>query len=323
MPPHPRPKWDPEFPVDVGRELTALRAHANERGIPERAPDRLLLATWNIANLGVQKRDEPQDYSLLAEIVSWFDIVAVQEVNDNLSGLRALMDHLPGHYRMLFSEASGNQERAAFIYDSQTVAQLEKVGRLSIPPSQLKNIKLPGSTQPFQGFDRGPYMAAFAAHNGTFRFLLVSVHLYYGGETKTDIERRALETFAVAWWSDRRRRSTNAFVSDIIPLGDFNLPKLDDDDPIYTALKSRGLKLPDEEARRISQIGGTSLGGLHHYDQIAFFPAATTELEHVDVFDFERPMFRDVFEHKTLTQFLAYVRFHMSDHRPLWAQFKL
>ena len=77
------------------------------------------------------------------------------------------------------------------------------------------------------------------------------------------------------------------------------------------------------KARRISQIGGTSIGGLNHYDQIALFPAATTEVQHVDVFDFERAMFTDVFANKTLVQFLAYVRFHMSDHRPLWAQFKL
>jgi hypothetical protein len=34
-------------------------------------------------------------------------------------------------------------------------------------------------------------------------------------------------------------------------------------------------------------------------------------------------MFRDVFDQKTTKQFLAYVRFHMSDHRLLWAQFKL
>jgi endonuclease/exonuclease/phosphatase family metal-dependent hydrolase len=321
MPPFPRPKWDADFPIDVAKELTALRAHAEERGVPQRSPDRLLLATWNIANLGVQKRDDPKDYVLLAEIVSWFDIVAVQEVNDNLAGLRALMAKLPGHYRTLFSEASGNQERVAFVYDTRIVQQLEKVGRLSIPPADLKNIKLPGSTVAFEGFDRGPYMAAFAA--GAFRFLLVSVHLYFGSDAKEDMARRALETIAVARWADKRRTSKNAYVSDIIALGDFNLPKLADDDPIYKALTSRGLQLPDEEARRISQIGGTSLGGLNHYDQIAIFPAATTELQRIDVFDFERPMFRDVFAQKTLVQFLAYTRFHMSDHRPLWAQFKL
>ncbi len=322
MPPHPRPKWDGEFRVDVRANAKALRAHAKDRGIPARARGQVLLATWNIANLGVQKRDPP-DYRLLAEIVSWFDVVALQEVNDDLTGLRALMAELPNRYRVLFSDASGNQERGAFVYDSRSVEQLEKVGRLSIPPSQLKNIKLPGSTKPFHGFDRGPYVAAFAARNDDFRFLLVNVHLFFGSDVRRDIERRALETFAVAWWADRRRRSKHAFVSDIVPLGDFNLPKLALTDPIYKALKARGLELPDEEERRISQVGGTSLDGLNHYDQIAFFPAATTELQRVAVFDFERPMFRDVFERKRQKQFLAYVRFHMSDHRPLWAQFKL
>jgi hypothetical protein len=30
-----------------------------------------------------------------------------------------------------------------------------------------------------------------------------------------------------------------------------------------------------------------------------------------------------VFAQKTPTQFLAYTRFHMSDHRPLWAQLSI
>ena len=143
MPPHPRPKWDGDFRVDPTAEVKALRAHAKERGIPARGRDHLLVATWNIANLGVQKRDD-EDYSLLAEIVSWFDLVAVQEVNDDLSGLRALMESLPRHYRVLFSEASGNQERAAFVYDSRTLEQLEKVGRLVDPAESAQEHQAAG-----------------------------------------------------------------------------------------------------------------------------------------------------------------------------------
>jgi len=41
------------------------------------------------------------------------------------------------------------------------------------------------------------------------------------------------------------------------------------------------------------------------------------------VFDFDNAVFKDVFAAKTPTQFLAYTRFHMSDHRPLWAQFSI
>jgi len=316
-----RPSWDGDFPVDVGREIKALRDHAATRKVPKRTRDGLLVATWNMANMGVQKRDDP-DYAVLAEVVSWFDLVAVQEVNDNLEGLRALQVQLPSSYRVLFSDASGNQERGAFIYDGKKIDLLEKVGRLSIPPSQLKQIKLPDSQQPFPGFDRGPYLAAFAMRRGGFRFLLVNVHLFYGtDDDPADIERRALEAYAVAWWANKRRTSNNAFVRDIMPLGDFNLPVMEPSDPIFRALTSRGLQLPEEY--RISQVGGSSLQGLRHYDQVAFFPAETTEIKQVAVFDFDNAIYRDVWEQKTPKQFLAYTRFHASDHRPLWAEFRL
>src|SRR3954454_19311657 len=157
MPPFPKPAWDADFPVDAAREVKALRAHARRRGIPKRAPYRLLVATWNIANLGLQRRTDPVDYTLLAEIVRWFDVIAIQEVNDNLDGLRAIKAQLPAAYRVLFSDPSGNRERGAFAYDSRRVRLLDKTGRLSIPPSDLKHIRLPDSAQPFPGFDRGPY----------------------------------------------------------------------------------------------------------------------------------------------------------------------
>jgi endonuclease/exonuclease/phosphatase family metal-dependent hydrolase len=319
MPPFGRPEWDADHPIDAAREIRALRAHARARGLPKRSADKLLLATWNMANLGVQDRDAP-DYALLAEIVSWFDLVAVQETNDNLAGIRAVMENLPGSRRMLVSDASGNRERGAFIYDSRKVTLLDKVGRLSIPPSDLADIRVPGSAAPFRGFDRGPYMAAFATR-GSFRFLLVNVHLFYGSPGKKDVARRAQETYALAWWADRRHRSEYAYVPDIIPLGDFNLPKMQAGDPLYDELTRLGLRLP--ERHDISQVGGSSLDGHNYYDQIALFPGETTELQQIAVFDFDNAVFRDVFKARGLTDFLAYTRFHMSDHRPLWAEFTL
>jgi endonuclease/exonuclease/phosphatase family metal-dependent hydrolase len=319
VPPFPKPAWDGDFPVDAAREIKALRAHARTRGIPRRSPDRLLLATWNIANLGLQRRGEA-DYDLLAEIISWFDLVAVQETNDDLRGLRAIMERLPASRRMLVSDASGNRERGAFVYDTRKVTLLEKVGRLAIPPSDLKRIKPPGARAPFPGFDRGPDMAAFATR-GSFRFLLLNVHLFFGSDAQADIDRRAQETFALARWAELRHNSPYAYVRDIIPLGDFNLPQLDPADPIFKALTSRGLRLPTEHA--ISQVGGTSLQGVKRYDQVALFPSETTELRRIEVFDFDNAVFKDVFAAKTLKQFLAYTRFHVSDHRPLWAEFSI
>lgn len=39
------------------------------------------------------------------------------------------------------------------------------------------------------------------------------------------------------------------------------------------------------------------------------------------VFDFDDAVFRSLYEDET-RDFLAYVRYYLSDHRPLWAQFK-
>lgn len=321
MPAFPKPKVKYDYQVE--HELRALRAHARDRGVPRRRQDRLLLATWNIANLGVQQRRE-EDYRLLGEICRWFDLVAVQEVNDDLEGLDALRGQLPKHYCALFSEASGNQERAAFLYDERKLQPLEKVGRLSIPPSQLKRIKLPGVRQSFKGFDRGPYLAAFQARS--FRFLLLNVHLYYGSESTKDIERRSLETYAVAYWADHRRKSKHAFTKDIVCLGDFNLPMLDPADPIFKALTAHGLALRKPHLRdHLSVIGGTSLGGRKHYDQVAVFPGETRELEAIDVFDYDNAIFRDLWlsTRHTDKQFAAYCRYYISDHRPLWAEFRI
>src|SRR4051812_8303812 len=118
MPPFKKPAFDADFPVDAAREIKALRAHAKARGVPKRSADKLLIATWNIANLGVQGRGEA-DYAVLAEMLSWFDLVAIQETNDNLSGLQAIMTNLPSTRRILVSEAGGNMERGAFLYDSR------------------------------------------------------------------------------------------------------------------------------------------------------------------------------------------------------------
>src|SRR6266498_3463840 len=95
MPPFPKPRFD--FEYDPAEEIRALRryfAADPERTVPKKQKSRVLIATWNVANLGVQHRRD-QDYRILAEIISWFDVVAVQEVHGNLEGLQGIRSHLP------------------------------------------------------------------------------------------------------------------------------------------------------------------------------------------------------------------------------------
>jgi endonuclease/exonuclease/phosphatase family metal-dependent hydrolase len=316
MPPFPKPRF--VYDYDLDRELAALRAYPQlkpDRKIPRKSRDKLLVATWNIANLGVQDRLD-SDYALIAEIVGWFDLVAVQEVNDDLRGIEAIHSKLPARYDLLFSDASGNQERQAFLFDTRRVSRLKEVGRLSIPPSQLRAIRLPGTTTAFPGFDRGPYLASFAA--GSFRFSLLNVHLFFGSIDPADIDRRTLETLAVAWWADRKHRDARSYVPEIVPLGDFNLPKPTPGDRIYDALRSLGLEVPPHT----SQIG-SAIASDSYYDQIAFFPGPTRTrfTGATNVFDFDGALFQDLWQQRPGKPYWSYARYHISDHRPLWAEF--
>lgn len=105
MPAFPKPAFTYNYNVDA--QINALRTYEQTkagRGIPDKAADRLLVATWNIANLGVQDRRD-KDHRILAELISWFDLIALQEVNDDLTGLRGIQTHLPPSYRAVFSDA--------------------------------------------------------------------------------------------------------------------------------------------------------------------------------------------------------------------------
>jgi endonuclease/exonuclease/phosphatase family metal-dependent hydrolase len=318
MPPFPKPRF--EYDYDATHEISALRQYvATEpgRAVPAKAADRLLLLTWNVANLGVQRRRD-KDYRLLAEVISWFDVAAIQECHDNLAGIQAIKANLPDSFRLLYSDASGNNERLTYLFDADKVGLFEEVGEVALPPSDYGDVKLPGIRRRFDGFDRNPYLATFRA--GAFTFSLVNVHLYYGSESTADVARRCLETFAVALWANRRRRSKYAFMQDILPLGDFNLPKVDPSDPVYRALTRRGLHLPEHSTKI-----GSSIASDHHYDQIAFFPGHTKDdyTGRSGVIDFDGAVFRDLWQSRPSKAFAAYVRYYLSDHRPLWAEFRI
>jgi len=318
MPAFPKPRF--RFDWNVSAEKRALRRYRDTkpgRSIPPRTGGRLLVATWNIANLGVHKR-RSKDHELIAEIIRWFDIVAVQEVNDNLSGLRGILDHLPSKWSALFSDPGGNNERMAFVYDSSKVDPLEMVGEVAIPVKDHAKIKLPGNNRKFTGFDRNPYIGAF--HSGGLEFALVNVHLYFGKDRSPDRKRRSLEAYATARWADLRSKSANSYVRDCIVLGDFNLPKVEPGDLVYSALRRRGLRRPDHSTKIASAIASDS-----DYDQILFLPsrAGRKFTGKIGVFDFDGALFADLWDQRTEAQFRSYLRYYVSDHRPLWAEFRV
>lgn len=316
MPVFPKPKF--AFEYDPKTEVARLREHKKARAIPKREQGKLLVATWNIANLGAQQRRD-QDLSIIAEIVSWFDIIAVQECRENFGHLFDIQKKLPKSYRIIMSDASGNNERMAFIYDSRKLTILEEVGEIAFPPAQFNSIKLPGISVPFNGFDRTPYLAAFSV--GATSIMFANVHLYFGDETPESMARRSLETFAVAKWADLRKNSPFSFTRELVALGDFNMPKREPSDPIYKALTKLGLELPEHSTQIASSISSSA-----NYDQIAFFPETTRQhfTGQKGVFDFDAVIFPNLWQNGTNTKdFKAYLRYYMSDHRPMWVQLSI
>jgi endonuclease/exonuclease/phosphatase family metal-dependent hydrolase len=313
MPPFPKPTF--AYDYQVPPQITALRAHRVTRLIPNRKANRLLVGSWNLANFGQQQRRD-KDRRIFAELLSWFDLAAVQEVKENFGDLFDTVRLMGPNYRVLMSDVAGNDERLAFIYDTTKVTLLENIGHIIIPPSDYRFIKLPGINAPFEGFDRNPYLGTFQAGNLTLQF--ATVHQFYGGENPADLARRALETYALARWADLRQKSGLSFTRNVVALGDFNMPRAVPGDPIYKALTAKGLELPLHTA----QIG-SNLAGDQYYDQVAFFPGPTkAAFNDKGVFDFDKVVFPDLWA-ASQKNFFAYTKFYLSDHRPVWVEFKI
>ena len=98
-------------------------------------------------------------------------------------------------------------------------------------------------------------------------------------------------------------------------MGDFNLPMVDKDDPVYKALLKRGLQLPDHTSKVYSNLNNDKA-----YDQIAFLPGSKSLILSHGVFPFDNAAFADLYQSKTPAEFRSYVKYYISDHRPLWLE---
>lgn len=313
----PHDEEDPQFTYALETERQALLSTKVLRGIPDKAADKLLAATWNLTNFGVQNRTD-DDLALMAEVIGWFDLVAIQEVADDLSHLRMVMSHLPSTYRVIISDIAGNDERAGFLYDGGKVTRLELAMEVAVPPSDHRYIRMRGVSGAFSGFDRNPYAVAFRAAG--LEFTAVSVHLYFGSHAYYDEDRRALEAFALSRWADQRHKAPGAYSNNILVLGDLNLPIRDESSTVYKALKAKRLILPEH-----STSMGSNLAGDKEYDQVAFHSGGMQDAYagKSGVFDFDHtPFFGDAWNVGP-EYFNATVKYHISDHRPLWAQFTI
>lgn len=244
--------------------IAALRKYI-ARTVPRRtASDTLLLATWNVRDFDSNKFGQgprlAESFHYIAEVIAAFDLVALQEVNEDMRPFEKVMDLLGPSWRYIATDItegpSGNGERMVFLYDSNKVQFKHIAGEIVLP----KSSRIDGEHQ----FARSPFLVRF--QSGWFKFNLCTVHLYYGDTSGEGYKRRVAEIDAIAEFLRKRAGQDG---QNYILLGDMNVVSPNDD--TMKALKKHKFILPadltldNNELRWVSNMGGDK-----HYDQIAF-----------------------------------------------------
>ncbi len=304
-----------DYPPTVAEDIVRLRRRIAASGLPDKHVDaNLLVGTWNIRTFGgvhqawAENPNSPKRnlraLAYIAEIIKRFDVVAIQEVRRNTTGLRRLLrDFLGSDWGVLLSDVTagtaGNVERLAFVYDKRRVQPSGLVGQIVLPPTS--------AGQPSTQFARPPYLVGFQAKDQ--RFVLVTVHVKYGSHPDERLDEiQALSRYVAE--ELQARITADSEETGIIVLGDFNIDKRGDN-PLFRALIATGLIVPAALMNLKSTYGTEP----KYYDHIAWFMGAL-ELGYAGragSIDFSGAVFQELS--------LQQMSYRVSDHFPLWVEF--
>lgn len=245
---------------------------------------------------------------------------AVREIRGNLKTIRHTTKALGPDWGFVLTDVTrgdpGNDERRGFIFDRRTTRISGLAGELVVPEAEFDRID-PDALD--RQFARTSYAVAFRCGGETF--VLVTRHVLRGDGP----DDRTPELRAIAGWLDRWVRDVNAWDHNLIALGDFNTDRRGDER--YDVFVSTGLTVPadlHEDPRTVFADPGEP--GVHSCDRIALFtgdtgdtgqPALSLSYLRGGPFDFVDA----AFPRRDLTR--ASLPWRISDHYPLWAEFRL
>jgi len=298
----------PSERVKIARERQALKelmdgeivgTDGKSYKIPSRRVDEtILIATWNIQQFSNNK--SPRALQYIADICERFDIVALQEVKTDISGLAALQELLPGNYKILVSDPTGNNERFAFLYDKRTV----------YPTGLVCEIGFDVPAEPHTGFQlhRMPYCASFQA--GRFDFVIASVHIFFGGNARQRRFRKKEIKELVNFVAKRSRAERKKVIDrDFFVVGDFNIKEAGDQ--FFEELRHERFFMPPKLDNLKTNFKQTAT-----YDKIAWVRRRSFKFTgEINVVPFGDVLFQDKRPKGGKSQ--------ISDHLPLWAEFQV
>jgi endonuclease/exonuclease/phosphatase family metal-dependent hydrolase len=327
------PAMDTTEKIRILENLLTLRKALNQDITLKKNDRNLLVASWNIKEFGQMLDRIPESYYYIGEIISKFDLIAVQEIKNRLTDLLIIMRLLGKDWAYLINDITegtqGNSERFAYIYDQRRVNFSGLAGEIVLWDEIT-------SLTTLQQLKRTPYITGFTA--GWKSFAIINVHLNPGNSPSSrqlrEREVRALVEVIKTKISKKRLWTENLMI-----MGDFNLYQ--DNTDIVRILEDYGFFQLDA-LRNIS----TNVSGTESYDKIfyrknKYFNIANETGDNGGVFRFFEHVYQSVgFEkyknymlaHKddpgTLTDDDAFQKYfvnywrknQMSDHYPIWVE---
>ena len=300
---------------DIAAGLLALRKRIAAAKIPPSQLDQTInVAIWNIREFG-KKRRSVAAIHYIAEILGQFDLIALVELRDDLTDYGRVCEILGPTWDLVYSDwmpdGGGNHERVGFLFDRRAVTFNGLAAEVDAPRTKKGTEYLAG-----QSFWRAPYMCSFRA--GNFDFIALATHARWGDS----LAGRRAELGMLSDWIDTRFKDKWAEDTDLIVMGDFNTPSLDD--ATFKALTRCGLMVPD--ALRELRMGdltvrGSNLLGDARYDQILHMPTLKSRFTNfggtLDFYGSDK-FIRELFPQAGYTR--EQFTFQLSDHFPVWVQ---
>lgn len=252
---------------------TAERLLALRRKLASEITDRvgrssLLIATWNLRDFDTNRLGHGhrlrESFYYIAEMISAFDLVVLQEVGRNLDALELVTSILGESWDYFATGAvevrAGREERVAFVYRQDKIRFRKVAGEVVLPAGQMTAPR-DADGESFEGlplqFVRAPFMAAFEA--GTVRLNFCVLHLRHQRGSKTSLQRHAAELDALArFFRDKQDRERE----DYILVGDFGVAC--PSELVAKALERAGFDTPEQIGRKRAHLDGEK-----YYDQIA------------------------------------------------------
>jgi hypothetical protein len=196
--------------------LLRLRAGLDAEIIPRRADKNLLVASWNVKELGHTSQRLPEALFYMAEIISRLDLVIVQEIKSSMRDLEILMKLLGDDWAYLVNDITegtdGNSERSAYIYNKTRVQFGGLAGEIVLwdtltEGSAVKQLK------------RTPYITGFRA--GWKTFAIVNLHLH-PGDGADDVSWRGGEVEMLLAALEEKKKKGRLWNDNLILAGDCN-----------------------------------------------------------------------------------------------------